>query len=680
MISLNAVDREFLTDYISKEDNKVDNVVSIVDYMLQKPDACMTAEGVQFEAAMKPAKMIQPVLMDDEIGKIGGQLVAGLIVAIIARDNKTVRPVNLDVLGEYNIPDLTQTSVEKIQTVLLPDIKAHFLGMESKGKGRTYMSEIFSYLRGLAPNAFFAIQHKICTVLFAKCFTWKYWELVQDKETGKKRALLHTKPVKGSVPVIQSVREEYKGSFTQLTSDFESVGEFLSKTKLKGPFFVWTKGLPTKDKIDHIPLDSFALANKHLQFSRSFRGSDDSGLSAWTSSFLACPGYTKEHLSICRALSLILGVATYGPVYVYGTTEDFRVKLCANLDARHKNGIFFVVDKNSYSTSVNSARYVLAEPPLLQPSEEPVQVVPLKKGQKKPPYVPPTFERRTAVYVIDAPADSAKEDDWKKVDGVATKRIEQYFGKNVQRIALLTHVQSDVWFKPSYKLKVGSPTSLHGMYCVVANFDVQFAAAEYWGAPLTYVPMKVHDRASFLQYVLAHNMSRNLSFLFPGYYCNPKMNLLMRPVKPKLPFGKVEVEEAAEVDKDFVKFNKEKGDEIEEVDYDSDDSDDFVNAELDETDEIVSKIAQEMEGFDEEFESEAPQKNVNSSKVAKKGDGPIKKVPAKKKKAPPPPSSSDDDDYDQEEEEEEEEIPLGKKKKEKKEEQKKPIPICDTTD
>jgi len=206
--------------------------------------------------------------------------------------------------------------------------------------------------------------------------------------------------------------------------------------------------------------------------------------------------------------------------------------------------------------------------------------------------------QRTSIFVVSAPADSAKEDDWKKVDGNAEKRIGQYFPQSCGRVAILTHVQSDIWFKHGFH--IGSPTSLHSMYSVVANFKVVYAGSDGFGAPLQYFEMTDRSRDSFLQCVLAHNLDRNLAFLFPSYHCNPRMNLLMRPVKPKLAFKKMKVAmEGSEVHYDPVL----KGSVPMENDYEDDpDSDEECEDEeaQGEADPDPEPREDEEEGADEE--------------------------------------------------------------------------------
>jgi len=568
---LNTVEREFITEYVDREVKHVDNIVNIVDYMLQTPDACMKEEGVVFEKNMAARKMIQPVLPADEIGKIGGQLVAGLLVASFARENKAVKPTEPTVLAGYSIPDVNETGFAKFQTALLPSLQQHFAGKESIGKGRPYISEIFSYLRSMSMIEYYAIQHRITITLLAGCFEFNYIKKVE----GKNRIFKHQ--VRDSQPFISSVKDRYKDCFLQLTVDNEAVEEFIALAHLRGPFFVWCKGLPTRTEIEHEPLDNFAAAHKHLQASRTFRGSDESGLSAWTSSFLACPGYNKEHLSVCRVLSLILGAAKDGSVYVHGTSESFRMKLCPHLERRQCTKIFFVVDKNSQSTSAYAAYYVLVEPARTKA----------------------TKSKQTTVYIIDSPMESAKEENWKEVDGKAQLKIASYLTGEVGRVALLTHVQSDLWFKQ--KFNIGSPTSLHSMYAVVANYPVLFAASNGFGAKLDYLPMTNKSRASFLDAVLAHNLSRNLSFLYPAYYCNPRMNLLTRGEVPKLTFRKVKVgTEGSGVDYDekISKTNAPLSDEdyIEVEASDSSDNDDDGSYEEEESD----NLGQDPEQVEEE--------------------------------------------------------------------------------
>jgi len=548
---LTGAEREFITEYVDRKVSKVDNIVTIVDYMLQTPDACMLEAGIKFEKDTAPKKMIQPVLPVDDTGKIGGQMVAGLLVAAFVRENKTSKPTEITVLDGYGIPDFTSTNMAKFQTSVLPDMKLYFSGKESKGKGRPYISEIFAYLKSLPCMEYYAIQCSITRTLLSGCFNWKH----RKEEKGKKPQIYKT-PVKGSFPFIDSVKEEYQSSFFLLTQEYEGVEEFQKAAGVHGPFYVWCKGLPTRSEVVHDPIESFAAAHKHLQLSRTFRGTDESGLSAWTSSFLACPGYTKDHLSMCRLLSLVLGCAKTGSVYVHGTSEDFRLRICSNLELRKVSNVRFVVDKNSLSTSLYAAMYVLAEP---------------SKTKKSP--------QRTSIFVVSAPADSAKEDDWKKVDGNAEKRIGQYFPQSCGRVAILTHVQSDIWFKHGFH--IGSPTSLHSMYSVVANFKVTYAGSDGFGAPLQYFEMTDRTRDSFLQCVLAHNLDRNLAFLFPSYHCNPRMNLLMRPVKPKLAFKKMKVAmEGSEVHYDPVSKGSVPMENDYEEDPDSEDEDeDEVQAE-----------------------------------------------------------------------------------------------------
>lgn len=535
--SLNTAEREFVTEYLNREINKVDNIVTIVDCLLQNPDACMKEAGVVFEKGMQPKKSIQTVLPVDDTGKIGGQLVAGALMAAFARDNKTVRQNDLGVLEGYVIPDFSVVALAKFQTALHPDMKKLFAGRESKGKGRPYISEIFSYLRDLSFLEYYSIHMKICETLLAGCFEFRYY--VRHEGTYRK----YKTPVKDSFPVIFQVKEQYKSCFLELNSDYEGIEEFIAITKIKGPLFAWCRGLPTIADVEHDPLENFSQAHKYLQSSRSFRGSDESGLSAWTSSYLACPGYTKEHLSICRLLSLILGCARDGMVYVHGTSESFRSKVCKNLETRKVTSVRFVVDKNSLSTSEHAPLYVLSEP---------------TENKKK--------SHRTSIHVIDQAADSAKEDDWKTVDGNAQARIANYFPSGCGRTAILTHVQSDVWFQKAHGFHIGSPTSIHSFYAVVANFSVILAASDGFGAPLSYLPMTDRTRSTFLSCILAQNMARNLSFLFPSYHCNPRMNLLMRPETAKIAFKKIKisVEGGQEVDYDSTHCEPAADDEYEE--------------------------------------------------------------------------------------------------------------------
>jgi len=533
--SMNTAEREFVTEYLNREINKVDNIVTIVDCLLQNPDACMKEAGVIFEKGMAPKKSIQTVLPDDDTGKIGGQLVAGALMAAFARDNKTVRQNDLGVLEGYVIPDFSVVALAKFQTALLPDMKRFFAGKESKGKGRPYISEIFSYLRNLSFLEYYPIHMKICETLLAGCFEFRYY--VRHEGTYRK----YKTPVKDSFPVIFQVKEQYKSCFLELNSDYEGIDEFITITKIKGPLFAWCRGLPTIAEVEHDPLENFSQAHKYLQSSRSFRGSDESGLSAWTSSYLACPGYTKEHLSICRLLSLVLGCARDGMVYVHGTSESFRAKVCRNLEIRKVTSVRFVVDKNSLSTSEHASLYVLME-----------------ANDKK--------KAKTSIYVVDQAADSAKEEDWKSVDGNAQTRIANYFPANCGRTAILTHVQSDVWFQKAHGFHIGSPTSIHSFYAVVANFPVSLAASDGFGAPLIYLPMTDRTRSSFLSCILAQNMARNLSFLFPSYHCNPRMNLLVRPEAIKIAFKKVKIsiEGGQDVDYDSTHCEPDDDDDYEE--------------------------------------------------------------------------------------------------------------------
>jgi len=497
---LTELEKTTVVEYMSEQAKKVPSLDKVMDTLLEKKNISITKDGISWDESINRRKMVQPVLPDHDVGKVGGQLLAGAIIASVARVSTGTKKTDTKVLKSYLGSVVSQTSMMKFQVKILEDLDTYFRNRQMKGPGREYIHEILLYLKDRPLEEYFAFQHSMISTLFHSCFDW-------------------VKVPKGEDYAI-SVKDAYKDSFISLGDDVDGVSRYKKKTK-RQTVWIWKAPLPGRADVEVVSMSSFAAICTHLSDSRSFRGTDDGGLSAWSGGYLSVGGYTKFQHSVCRKLSIILGALHNGSgkdVIVHDDNEGHRKYMCEVLAYRKIKGVKFVVSKNDKFRDPTNSSFLIVSTPTAA----------------------------IDVHFLNTALMTAKKQDWAKVDAEQSALRKAYFPHDLKRQVIITcHVNSgDWWLKsthedPRLSLFVSAVTSIHNLYPVVSNFPIHFAAADEVGGPLRVEAAQSFSLQEYKDRVVAHNKARNLFYLFPTYSFSARMNMLIPKEKEKLVFTKL---------------------------------------------------------------------------------------------------------------------------------------------
>jgi hypothetical protein len=527
---LNAYEKTYIIDYMTEESTKVVSMSAVMDTLLEKKDISITKDGISWDENLAKRRQIQPALPEHDIGKMGGQLLAGAIIAALPRDSKGVKKSDTTVLKRYIHPLVTQNSMMQFQSKIIGDMQEYFKGRTMKGPGRDYMHEVVMYLKDRPLVEYFAFQNSLVSTLFRPCFEWQ------------KLSKLESYP--------KSVKKDYEACFELLTDDIEGVLEYKKASRQK-MVWIWKAPLPGKADVEVLSMTSFASICTHLSDSRAFRGTDDSGLSAWSAGFLSVGGYTKFQHAVSRKLSIILGAKsledTRGGIFVYDSNEPQRKEVIRILIARKVDGIKFVVSRAEKLRDVASVGYLVT-------------------GASNPKG--PTVD----IHFLETSLLTAKKTEWAKVDAAQAEIRHAYFPPDLKkRVIITSHVNSTGWWSSVPKLYISAVTSIHNLYPVVSNYPITLALAEELGGKLKYEVAPDLSQDDYKERVISHNKARNLFYLFPTYSFSPRMNMLMPKEKEKLTFSKLaDLEDDLSIDEEEGEWPEEEG---------SDDGDDEEDGE-----------------------------------------------------------------------------------------------------
>jgi hypothetical protein len=503
--NLSMMEKDMISDFQARRVDKCDTMVHALDMLLGRKDTQISAKGVLFSGEKEPKKQIQPITQDNEIGRTGGQMMAGLVVAMASRQLTGVQHTSLKVLNNYQIPDISAGEISRFQKQILPDLSLHFQGKKMKGPGREYISEIFSYLRSIPLEEYFMLHTLAVETLFKSCFVWKEM---------------------AGVNTPTAVLKEYETCFRNLTVEYEGVKSFLELARKK-TLWVWVLPLPTLSRVVVLPKTSFASLTQYLSDSRGFRGTDEAGLSAWSGGFLAIPGSMKKHKAVCRKLSVILGAAmTHTSVAVYDSHKEHVQYMVEVLKFRKISNVKFQADRASVAVETLNPSFYAVSPT--------AQVV---------------------VHCVDSVLMSAKKEDWNKVDIEQNRIKSHFFSPESKKTIIMHHVNSSVWFGKT--LFVSAVTSIHNMYPVIANFKNSVASCDTIEGDLRLEEPKYLDEDAYKAMVQLHNRARNLFFLYPAYTFNARMNHLIRKKEETLSFVPLTDDAYSGLDLDDVPKKKE---------------------------------------------------------------------------------------------------------------------------
>jgi len=483
------------------------------------PEGLMAREMVKADAWLKPVHL--------ETKKPSSSFVMGMTLAMTdvnhegkmtpKADFAPLMPLKLE---EVNVSGMT--AVAPLVVALLED-KVKELGKVSGG--RDLVDRLNDTVRELPKEDYLMLHYLLCAGPFSDHFMWGQYVSDKKSENGKTVITSTLKPLKSRKPgyrtneVITAVKKKYENHYDDM-SDCATVTAMKKAGQTILKVFLWSKGFVPKFQVPAINEQTFPIVYRFMNDCRTFRGTDEKGLSGWSCGFGNCGNPTKQQTRLQKKLTILMGAMTdpskNGPVIVSDEMINEMPLLASQILLwKAKMGkcreVLFVTP--STSSRVNE---------LLGPSR----------------YNSQSTIQATHVIFPEPSVVATKASEWAKTDLQSEQLRDNIFPVSGNSTAPTPHtiyataILSSCWFTRK-DLKVYTLGSLHNMYAYVSNEDMYCiqsdGSSEFAHAR---IELKAASMSSFLSTVCSHNGHRNGYFLDPRYYFNAKLNML-RHIKGK---------------------------------------------------------------------------------------------------------------------------------------------------
>jgi len=483
------------------------------------PEGLMARETVKADAWLKPVHL--------ETQKPSSAFVMGMTLAMTDVNHEGKMAPKADFapliplkLEEVNVAGMT--AVAPLVVALLED-KVKELGKVAGG--RDLVDRLNDTVRELPKEDYLMLHYLLCAGPFSDHFVWGRYVPEKKLEKGKVIITSVLKPLRTRNPgyrvdeVITAVKKKYEDHYTDM-SDCTTVVSMKKAGQAILKVFLWSKGFVPKFQVPAINEQTFPIVYRFMNDCRTFRGTDEKGLSGWSCGFGNCGNPTKQQTRLQRKLTILMGAMTdptkVGPVIVNDEMINEMPLLSAQIQL--------------WKMKMGKSREVLFVTPVTSSRINELL------GSSR--YEAQSSHQATYVYFPEPSVVATKASEWAKTDVQSEMLRDKIFPIGEKRDTVMPHViyattiLSSCWFTRN-DLKVYTLGSLHNMYAYVSNEEMYCiqsnGTSEFANAR---VELKAATISSFLSTVCSHNGHRNGYFLDPRYYFNPKLNML-RHIKGK---------------------------------------------------------------------------------------------------------------------------------------------------